>query len=68
MMDVKSLISMAISKNPEMKNDANALAMIDAVLNNDEKTGIEIANSILNANNISRNDGINMAKQRFGIR
>lgn len=64
----QALINMAIQRNPALKNNANASAMINAVLNNDEKTGVELANNLLKTYGVKREDGIEQAKSYFGVR
>lgn len=65
--DPKTLISQLMQQNPNMKNNANAMAMVNAVMNNDEKAGVELANNILNRFGMTREQGIEVAKQMFGL-
>lgn len=67
-MDPKALVNQLLSQNPNMKQNANAMAMANAILNNDEKAGIELATNILNMHGLSREEGIEFAKRKFNIR
>lgn len=66
-MDPKALVNQLLSQNPNMKQNANAMAMANAILNNDEKAGIELATNILNMHGMSREEGIAFAKRKFGM-
>lgn len=65
--DPRAVISQLMQQNPDMKNNANAMAMVNAVMNNDEKAGIELANNILNRFGMTKEQGIEMARQKFGL-
>lgn len=65
--DPKTIISQLMQQNPDMRNNANAMAMVNAVMNNDEKAGIELANNILNRFGMTKEQGLEMARQKFGL-
>lgn len=67
MFDPKSLINELLNQNPGIKNNQNASEMINCILNNDEKRGVEIANNLLNTYGVSKDDALSMAKKRFHL-
>lgn len=64
-MNTKALVNKLMQSNPDIKNDPNRMRMLRAVLTNDEKTGIEIANNLLNTYGVSKEEGIKQATDYF---
>ncbi len=71
-MNLQQIAMNIISQNPQIANNTNARVMVDAIRNGDSKTGMEIANNLLNTYGLSREDGIAQAKaglqQMIGMR
>lgn len=65
--DPKGLVNGLIEKNPNLRNNRNSMAMINAILNNDEAAGTEIANNLLKTYGVTKEDALDMAKKRFGL-
>lgn len=57
----------AIQNNPEIRDNPQYQDMIQAIVNNDSKAGIEIANKILQNSGVSRGAGIERAIQMFNL-
>lgn len=57
----------AIQNNPEVRDNPQYKEMIQAIMNNDSKTGIAIANKILQNSGISQGAAIDRAMQMFGL-
>lgn len=56
-----------IQNNPNNQNNPNAQKMIQAIQNNDQQTGEQIAQNILDAYGITRDQGVQMAMNFFGF-
>lgn len=57
----------AIQNNPEIRDNPQYQDMIQAIMNNDSKTGIEIANKILQNSGVSKGAGIERAIKMFNF-
>lgn len=56
-----------IQNNPNIQNNQNAQKMIQAIQSNDQQTGEQIAQNILDAQGLTREQGIQMAQNFFGF-
>lgn len=56
-----------IEKNPNIKNNPNAKAMIEVIKANDQAKGEQIANNLIQSMGVSREDAISQAKGYFGL-
>lgn len=54
-----------IRNNPQIAQNPNSQAMIQAIENGDEVAGTQLANNILNTYGLSKEQGISMALQRL---
>lgn len=68
MIDPRTLAANVLNNNPSLANDPANRPIIDAIRNNDAKAGVALANQILQKAGISREQALEIAKQRFNMR
>lgn len=56
-----------IKNNPNLSQNPNSQAMIQAIESGDEKAGIEMANNILQSYGLTKEQGLTMAFQRLNF-
>ncbi len=61
-MNLRQMAMNIISQNPQIANNPNARAMVDAIRNGDAQAGTEIANNLLQTYGLSKEDGVAQAK------
>lgn len=63
-----AMIQQQMQNNPKFASSENEKAMVDAIRSGDNAAGEQLAMNILNSMGLSKEQGIQMAMQRFGIR
>lgn len=56
-----------LQQNPNIANNPTAQSMVNAIQNNDSKTGMQLADNICKTYGISREQAIAMAKDFFRL-
>lgn len=64
-MTPETLVRQALQMNPNMANNPNAKAMIDAILNHDSQTGMQLAQNMCQARGIDPMQTAQQAQQAF---
>lgn len=70
MSKIMNLATQMIQNNPQINQSPFAQAGINAILNNDAKTGEQLANNILQSLGMTKEQALEIAKRQnlFGIR
>ena len=69
MSKIMNLATQMIQNNPQINQSPFAQAGINAILNNDSKTGEQLANNILSSMGMTKEQALEIAKRQnlFGI-
>lgn len=62
-----NMIQRAAQQNPNFANNQNAMNMINVIQSGDQKAGEALANNILQSMGMTREQGIELARQKFGL-
>ena len=65
MSKIMNLATQMIQNNPQINQSPFAQAGINAILNNDSKTGEQLANNILQSLGMTKEQALEIAKERF---
>ena len=65
MSKITDMATQMIRNNPQVNQSPFAQAGINAILNNDSKTGEQLANNILSSTGMTKEQALEIAKERF---
>lgn len=66
--NIQQMLGTLLQNNPQLQQNQNAMQMINALKNNDQKAGEEIANNILKQHGMTREQGMQAVQQFFSQR
>lgn len=66
-MDLRQFALDMLQRNPQIGQNPNSQAMIQALQSGNNAQGEQLANNILQSYGMSKEDGIKMARRFFGI-
>lgn len=64
----QAVAQLAMRLNPNIRNNPQAQEYLNVIASGDSKKGQEIANNLCNTYGVTKDQAIQMAKQRFGIK
>lgn len=67
MFNIQSMISMLMQRNPNVANNPQAQQMLQVIQSGDEEQGRQIAENILKSRGLSKDEGMQQARQFFGM-
>lgn len=66
--NLQQLAMNMLASNPRIANNPNAMAMVNAIKNNDSQTGQQIAQNLCKSYGVTEEQALNDAKRFFGLR
>lgn len=67
MFNLQSMIASLLQRNPNVANNPQAQQMLNVLQSGDEAQGQQIAENILKSHGLSKEEGVQQARQFFGM-